>query len=229
MRAAMRCTAPMNAPGPPPTMPSRIRRCFPCVLDSPGMFAFLSCREPEHPAVRFLVRAGFCKIIKRPFGRLDYVPRNKRRPFSRSLLAALHAALPLQHRPSIEIVLRQLGKNSAKIHLPIAERPEPPRAPNPRLVSAINSLSPRRMKLRVLHVKHFHSRMINVEKGHVVELLQNKMAGVEQNVAPFVSAYALQEHVECHAVVQILARMQLVTQINSGRVKCIQNRLPALR
>src|SRR5215471_20766085 len=109
MRAARRCTAPMNAPGPPPTMPSRIRRCFPCVLDSPGMFAFLSCGESQHPPVRFLVRARFCKIVKSALGRLDNVPRNKRRAFPRSLLAALHAALPLEHSPALEIVLRELG------------------------------------------------------------------------------------------------------------------------
>src|SRR6185437_6119514 len=36
-RAAMRCTAPMKAPGPPPTMPSRKRRLYPSLVPSIGM------------------------------------------------------------------------------------------------------------------------------------------------------------------------------------------------
>src|SRR5919108_3193444 len=229
MRAAMRCTAPMNAPGPPPTMPSRIRRCFPCILDSPGMFAFLSRCEAQHPPIRFLICPGFCKIVKRALSRLDNVPRNKRRTFPRSLIAALHATLPFEHRPSVEIVLRQLRKNPAKIHLPVAQRAKTPRASNPRLVSPVNALAPRRMKLRVLHVKHFHAGMIDVEKRQVIELLQNKMAGIEQNVASFVPTHAVEEHVERHTIVKVLARMQFVTQIDSRRVKRIENRLPPFR
>src|SRR2546429_3589486 len=65
MRAAMRCTAPINAPGPPPTMPRRSRRSLPCFLDSAGMFGLLSCRKPQHSPVGFLVRTGFCKIVER--------------------------------------------------------------------------------------------------------------------------------------------------------------------
>src|SRR5207248_946674 len=229
MRAAIRCTAPMNAPGPPPTMPSRMRRCLPCVLDSPGMFPFLSRREPQHSPIRFLVRSGFCKIVKRSFGCLDNVPRNEGRALPRPLLAALHTTLPFEHRPPVEVVLRQLGKNAPEIHLPVTQRPEAPRATNPRLISSVNALPSRRMKLRVLHVKHFHSRIVNVEKRQVIELLQNKMAGVEQNVAPLMPAHAIEEHVEGHAVMQVLARMQLITQVNASRVKRVQNRLPSLR
>src|SRR6266568_922939 len=128
------------------------------------MFAFLSRCEPQHPPIRFLVRSGFRKIVKRSLGRLDDMPRNERCPFPCSLLAAFHTTLPLEHRPPVEIVLCQLGKDATKIHLPIAQRPKAPRTPNPRLISAVNAMPPRWMKLRVLHVKHFHSGMINVEK-----------------------------------------------------------------
>src|SRR5437899_8943443 len=180
----MRCTAPMNAPGPPPTMPSRKRRCLLCFLGSAGMFAFLSRSKPQHPPIRFFVGAGFCKIVERALRCLNDVPRNKRRAFPRTLLAALQATLPLEYRPPIEAVLRQLGKNSSKIHLPVTERTEPARALYPRLISAVYTLPARWVKLRVFHMNHFDSRMINIEKREVIKLLQNKMAGIEQNVAP---------------------------------------------
>src|SRR5260370_11795428 len=209
----------MNAPGPPPTMPRRSRRCWLCFFDSPGMFAFLPRRESQHSAVCFLVRAGFCKIIECALCRLNDVPRNKRRAFPRSLLAALQAALPLENRPSVEPVLRQLGKNAAKIYLAVAQRAEAPRALHPRLVSAINALAARWAELRVLHVKHFDSRVINVEKCEVIELLQNKVAGIEQNVAPFVSAHAVQKHIKSNAIVKIFPWMQFETHINTHPVK----------
>src|SRR5215472_2380105 len=157
--------------------------------------------------MRFFVGAGLRKIVKCPLGRFDDVACNKRRAFPRSLLAALYTTLPLQHGPPIEVVLCQLRKNAAKIHLAVAQRPESACALYPRLVAAINTLAARGMKLRILHVKHFHSRMINVEKCEVIELLQNKMAGIKQNVAPFVPAHAVEERVERHAVVKVLTRM----------------------
>src|SRR5438445_397836 len=141
MRAAMRCTAPINAPGPPPTMPRRSRRSLPCFLDSAGMFGLLSCRKPQHSPVGFLVRTGFCKIVERALGDLNDVPLDKRRALPRALLAALQAAFPFEHCPAIKTVLRQFGKDAAEIHLPVAQRPEAPRALHPRLVSAVDSLA----------------------------------------------------------------------------------------
>src|ERR1700745_2970809 len=164
MRAAMRCTAPINAPGPPPTMPRRSRRCLPCCLDSAGMFTPLSCRKPQHSPVGFLVRTGFCKIVERALGDLNDVPLDNRRAFPRALLAALQAAFPFEHRPAIKTVLRQFGKDAVEIHLPVAERPEAPRTLHPRLVSAIDSLAGPRAELRGVHVKHFHAGVIEVRK-----------------------------------------------------------------
>src|SRR6184192_349503 len=85
----------------------------------------------------------------------------------RALLAALQAAFPFEHCPAIKTVLRQFGKDAAEIHLPVAQRPEAPRALHPRLVSAVDSLAARRAKLRVFHVKHFHAGVVDVEKREV--------------------------------------------------------------
>src|SRR6266566_7657578 len=200
MRAARRCTAPINAPGPPPTMPRRRRRCMPSSLDSAGMFTLLSCRKPQHSPVGLLVRTGFCKVVEGALGDLNDVPLDKRRAFPRALLAALQATFPFEHCPTIETVLRQFGKDAAEIHLPVAQRPEAPHTLDPRLVSAIKSLAARRAKLRVFHVKHFHAGVVDVEKREVIELLENKVAGIEQNVAAFVPAYGFQKPIEGHAV-----------------------------
>src|SRR6516162_1021974 len=135
MRAAMRCTAPINAPGPPPTMPRRRRRCLPCCLDSAGMFTLLPCRKPQHSPVGFLVGTGFCKIVERALGDLNDVPLDKRCALPRALLAALQAAFPFEHCPAIKTILCQFGKDAAEIHLPVAERPEAPRTLHPWLVS----------------------------------------------------------------------------------------------
>jgi hypothetical protein len=80
---------------------------------------FLSA-QAEHSPIRSLVCARFGEILKRSFGSLNHVMRDKRRAFRRALLAALDAAFPLQHGPAGKIILRQLGKNSGEIDLPIA-------------------------------------------------------------------------------------------------------------
>src|ERR1700746_798144 len=178
MRAAMRCTAPINAPGPPPTMPRRSRRSLPSFLASTGLVGPLSGRKPQHSPVGFLVRTGFCKIVERALGDLNDVPLDKRRALPRALLAALQAAFPFEHCPAIKTVLRQFGKDAAEIHLPVAQRPEASRPLHPRLGSAADSLAARRAKLRVFHVKHFHAGVVDVEKREVIELLENKMAGI---------------------------------------------------
>src|SRR5207245_5690754 len=102
---------------------------------------------------------------------LNNVPRNKRRPFGCSLFAALDAALPLQHRPSWKVILRQLGKYRPKIHLSISRRPKPSGPIHPGLIAAINSLPPARAKLRILYMKHLDSLVIKVNELKIIQLL----------------------------------------------------------
>src|SRR5260370_40667356 len=131
-----------------------------------------------------LIRPGTREIIKTTARRLNNVPLNKWRPFRRSLLAALDATLPLQHRPSGKIILRQLGKYRPKIHLSIARRPKPSRPIYPRLIATINSLSAARTKLRILHVKHLDPFVIKADEFQIIQLLQHEMARIVKQIPP---------------------------------------------
>src|SRR5579885_2863737 len=122
----MRCTAPMKAPGPPPTMPSRKRRFVACFAPSIGIGASLSLGNAEHPTIGFGVSSRCCEIIECAICDLNDVPCNEWRTFFRALFAALQAALPLEDGPSVEIVLRKLRKNSGEIHLSITQRTKSP-------------------------------------------------------------------------------------------------------
>src|SRR5215469_13762569 len=107
-RAAMRCTAPINAPGPPPTMPRR-KRCEGFRFgDAMGISRFLSIGEAKHPSVCLSVCSGFGEIVEGAFGRLDNMARNERSALLRALVAALDATLPFENGPSVEVVLSEL-------------------------------------------------------------------------------------------------------------------------
>ena len=71
--------------------------------------------------------------------------------------------------------------------------------------------------------------MIDVDELQVVELLQQKVAGIVKNVAARVVVHALQEHFVGDAVVQVLARVDLVADVDTGLVEGIQDRCPAAR
>src|SRR6266481_2780302 len=243
IRAAIRCTAPINAPGPPPTIPKRSRRFFPplatgfavislshsspcprCLCFSVNSVLSLSfcsrlipglLRQPQHPPVRPLIRPRTREIIKRPARRLNNMPLNKRRPFRCALLAALDAALPLQHRPPRKIILRQLGKDGLEIHLPVSRRTKPPSPINPRLIPTVNALPSRWPKLRILNMKHLDPLVVEVDEFQVIELLQHEMTRVVQYVAPRMLAYPLQKHFKRCSIVQIFTGMDLQAQIDS--------------
>src|SRR5208282_6200089 len=115
------------------------------------------------------------------------------------------------------------------VYLAVPRRTKPPGAVQPRLVSAINALLARSAKLRVLHVKHFNSRMVEIDKLQVVELLQHKMAGIVKQVAAGMLAHTFQEHFKRRAIVQILPRVNFKTKIDPGIVKRIKDRDPPFR
>src|SRR5215469_901613 len=98
----MRCTAPINAPWPPPTMPRRTR--------------FIALVHPEHAAVRCVISAGRSEVVKCFRSHLDDVVTDERSTLTRTLLRRFDRALPLQHRPAGKAVLRQLGEDATEIH-----------------------------------------------------------------------------------------------------------------
>src|SRR5258705_8144218 len=139
MRAQSRCTPPMNAPRPPPTMPSR----------SGGTMS----GDAEHPAIRRLVGPGAREIVERLLGHTDDVVGDELRPFAGAVLRMLDAALPLEHRPAGIVVLRELREDRLEVHMTVAQGTEAAGAIEPRLEPAIQTLPAGRIELGILDVK----------------------------------------------------------------------------
>ncbi|RYF00506.1 MAG: hypothetical protein EOO78_11850, partial [Oxalobacteraceae bacterium] len=66
--------------------------------------------------------------------------------------------------------------------------------------------------------------MVDVDEGEVIQLLQHEVAGVVQDAGARVVADRFQEALEADAVVQVLARMQFVAQVDAGIFKRVQDR-----
>ena len=151
------------------------------------------------------------EVIKSGARRLDDMPLNKRRPFRSTLLAALDAALPFQHRPSRKVILCQPGKYRAEINLAISRRTKPPRSIYPWLIAPVNALPARRTKLRILHVKHLDAAVIQIDEFQIIELLQHEMTRIKKHIASRMMGGALQKHFKRDSIVQIFAGMDFVT------------------
>src|SRR5204863_5361434 len=99
----------------------------------------------------------------------------ERRALRRALFAVLEAALPFQHRPAAEIVLRQLGEDRAEFHLAVAQRAETAGAVDPGLKTGIHPLAAAWVEFGILGMKHSYPLMIHVDEGEIVEPLQGQM------------------------------------------------------
>src|SRR5882762_10064834 len=100
----MRCTAPMNAPGPPPTIPSRIRRCTLASLLPLIAIARLSA-QAQHFLVHRRVDAARSEIVEGAFRHANDVLGDKIRAFPCAVLGMFQATLPFQHGPAGIVVL----------------------------------------------------------------------------------------------------------------------------
>src|SRR5213076_141037 len=81
--------------------------------------------EAEHFSIGRGVGAGSCEVVESAVRRSDDMPRNEWRAFGCALFAALDAAFPFEHGPTVKTVLRELGKNCFEVDLAIAGRAEP--------------------------------------------------------------------------------------------------------
>jgi hypothetical protein len=185
-------------------------------------------RKSQNFAYGLLIGAGTSEVVERTLRRFDDMPLDKRRALSCPLFTALDAALPFENRPSGEIVLGEFREYRLKIHLPVAQRTKPAGAFGPRLVAAIDTLLARGTKLCVLYMEHLDAGVIKIYELEIVELLQQKMAGVVEQVAARVLPNAIQKHFERRSIVQVLARMNFKTEIDSGFVKGVEDRKPSL-
>src|SRR6185369_17446233 len=113
MRAARRCTAPMKAPSPPPTMPSRTRPLLFAESFRPSI-AIFSCPllDAEHALIGGEICAAGCEIIKGLLGHFDDVVLDEDRPFAGTFFRMLQAAFPFEDRPALETVLREFREDA---------------------------------------------------------------------------------------------------------------------
>src|SRR5690606_40342017 len=65
------------------------------------------------------------------------------------------------------------------------------------------------------------------DKGEIIELLQQEVRGVVVDRAALVAAELVQKHLEGGAVEEILARVQLVADVDAMVLIDVQDRLPA--
>src|SRR4051812_2699606 len=117
----MRWTAPMKAPSPPPTIPSRMRGS--AMSCTPVELCQRSGKTQCPPDLRCVARTAG-KIVKRPIGDADDVVADEGRALARAVLGVLQAAFPLQHRPAVESDRCHARKNRLEVDLPVAERAE---------------------------------------------------------------------------------------------------------
>src|SRR5882762_9111549 len=200
-----------------------------CARDHCFTLIVSNLRETEHAAIRGLIRSGLCEVIERRARCLNYMACDEWSALGCALLGALDAAFPFEHRPAVEIMLREFGENPVEIYLAVPGRTKTSGAVDPGLIAAVHTLTSSGIELRVLDMKHLDPLVIKIQVLQIIELLQNEVAGVEQDIASRVTAHALEKHFKRRAVVQIFAGMNLETEINPRSVKCIENRLPASR
>src|SRR5204862_1522143 len=97
-----------------------------------------------------------------------------------SLLRRLEAALPLEHRPTLVVVLHELREDLLPVHLSVSRGAEATSAIFPVLIPAVHAGPSIRAEFGVLHVKGLDTLVIQLEVLDVVELLQHEVAGIEE-------------------------------------------------
>ena len=141
----------------------------------------------------------------------------------------LQRALPLHHRPAVEVVGGELGEDRAEVHLPVAGGAEAPGPVHPAGVAGIDPLPPGRIELRVLDVEHADPLVVDVDVVEIVEALQHVVRRVVEHVAAHVPVELVEEHLEGRAVEQVLARMDLVADVDPVLLGEVEDRPPAPR
>src|SRR5271157_2115202 len=228
MREAMRWTAPMNAPSPPPTMPSLILLPVLASLRPSMAMPVSPLAQSERAVDLLLVGRAACEVVERLFGDADDVMLDELGALARAVLRVLEAAFPLEHRPGRIAVLRHLGEDAREIDLPVAERAEAARPVDPRRVARINALPAARIELGVLDVEGLDALVIDVDEIEIVELLQHEVRGIVINGAALVALQRCEKALEGRAIEDIFAGMKLIGHVDARLVERIEDRLPAL-
>src|SRR5471032_1940596 len=185
--------------------------------------------DPQQLPYFLTVRAASGKVIERAVRYVNNMLADSLRALPRAILRMLQRALPFKHSPAGKIVLGHLREDRPEVDLPVAQRPETSRAIHPPRITAIYPLAPVRTKLRVLHMESLDAFVINIDELKVVQLLQQKMTGIEQDVRTRMIVHGSKKTIERNAVMQIFPRMQFIANVHTCLIEGIQQRTPAPR
>lgn len=154
------------------------------------------------------------KVIEGSSGNGNDMAADKLAALARAGLTILQAALPLQHRPAGKIIFGQLTEHPFEVDLSVAGRAETPGPLLPGLVSTVDAIAPVAAKFGVLDVKRFNTRMIDIDIGQVVHLLQMQVARVIEHIAARMVIHQRKKTLKGHAIVQVFAGVDLIADID---------------
>ncbi len=151
---------------------------------------------------------------------------DERCAFGRALRAVLIAALPFEHRPGIVAGRGQPRKHLLEVHLAVAERTEPARPLLPAEIAAINARFRRGPVFGVLHVKCLDPLRVHINKADVVQALKDEVRGIVIDRHARMVPRSFEELLERSTVIEVLARVQFVGDVDAVLVGEVENRLP---
>src|SRR5690606_38014562 len=109
------------------------------------------------------------------------------------LFGTLDATLPFHHRPYIAAVLGELGEDGLEIHLAVSWGAVPSGPIAPIVEAPEGTFFPGGVEFGILHMEGLYELVVVVDIGDIVQLLEHKVAGVVEDVYPFVVSLGLQK------------------------------------
>jgi len=148
---------------------------------------------------------------------------DERRALGGRDLGMFEAILPLVNRPSLEIIFGELREDLVEVDLSVAERAVAGRAFQPGLVAGIEALFAGRAKLGVFDVKALDALMVDVDERDIVQSLLDEVARVIVDGAARMIADGGQELLERFAVENVLAGVQLKSNVDARFVEGVKD------
>src|SRR2546429_5259970 len=186
-----------------------------------------SLLEAQHLAIGRPVGARLHEIVEGAIGNADDVIADELGSFSSSVFRILEKALPLEHRPSVEVVGRKLREDRENVDLAVAERAESSCSVLPRLKATICPGLAIQAEFGVLDVEHLDPLVVVVDEREVIDSLQHEMARVVEDVAATMVADPSQEQLEGQTIVHVFAWVDFETQVDALFIELVQDRAPA--
>src|SRR5688572_19692045 len=137
------------------------------------------------------------------------------------------ATFPFQHSPSAISILGELGENRLKVNLTVSQGTKPSRTVYPILITTVNARPSGWIEFCVFYMEHADKLVIKINVLKIIQLLENKMTGVIKNVATGVSSSRFPESFERNAIVKIFAGMDLITEVHTSLIECVQDGEPS--